>query len=297
MMQQYLRIKAEHPDVLLFYRMGDFYELFYEDARRAARLLDLTLTARGQSAGEPIPMAGVPAHAVDAYLSRLVKLGESVAICEQLGDPAAAKGPVERQVVRIVTPGTVIDEGLVDERRDNLVMAVHAARDGFGLAWLELGAGRFIVTEVDTEDELLAELERLQPAEVLLAEQSKLPTSTSRPLRPLAPWYFDADSGARNLCRQFEVANLSGFGCEGLSRAISAAGALLQYVQETQRGALPHIRSLQTEQRDDCIVLDAVSRRNLELERNPYSGVEHSLLHVLDTIESTPRRVERTTGD
>ena len=175
MMQQYLRIKAEHPDILLFYRMGDFYELFYDDARRVAQLLDLTLTARGQSAGEPIPMAGVPVHAVESYLARLIKLGESVAICEQFGDPATTKGPVERKVVRILTPGTVTDEGLLDERRDNLLMAVHAGARCHGLAWLDLGAGRLAVSEVAGDDALLAEFERLQPAELLIAEDVCLP--------------------------------------------------------------------------------------------------------------------------
>jgi DNA mismatch repair protein MutS len=282
MMQQYLRIKAEHPDVLLLYRMGDFYELFYDDARRAASLLDLTLTARGQSAGEPIPMAGVPVHAVDNYLARLIKLGESVAVCEQLGDPASSKGPVERKVVRIVTPGTITDEGLLDERRDNLVMAVHQSGRGYGLAWLDLGAGRLVVAEVAAEDALLAELERLQPAELLIAEDAQLPGSEPCGLRRLPPWHFDADSGRQQLCRQFDTADLAGFGCEGLTHAIAAAGALLQYVRDTQRGALPHISSLRTEAQGDYIVLDAVSRRNLELERTLSGGTEHTLLHVLD---------------
>lgn len=294
MMQQYLRIKAEHPDILLFYRMGDFYELFYDDARRAAQLLDLALTARGQSAGEPIPMAGVPVNAVDTYLSRLIKLGESVAICEQLGDPSAAKGPVERKVVRIVTPGTVIDEGLLDERRDNLVMAAHQGGRGYGLAWLDLGAGRLVVTEVDTDDALLAELERLQPAELLIAEQARLPGGELRGMRQLPPWHFDADSGRQRLCRQFGAADLTGFGCEALPAAVAAAGALLHYVHDTQRSALPHISSLHTEQRDRGIVLDAVSRRNLELERTLSDGVEHTLLHVLDqTVTSMGSRCLR----
>jgi DNA mismatch repair protein MutS len=294
MMQQYLRIKAEHPNILLFYRMGDFYELFYEDARRAAQLLDLTLTARGQSAGESIPMAGVPVHAVDTYLARLIKIGESVAICEQLGDPAASKGPVERKVVRIVTPGTVIDEGLVDERRDNLTLAVHHNGRVYGLAWLDLGAGRLIVTEVDTDDALLAQLERLQPTEILVREEARLAGFQLPGLRELAPWHFDADSGRRSLCQQFGTTDLRGFGCEGFSAAIAAAGALLYYVQDTQRGAVPHIGWLQTEEQGDSIVLDAISRRNLELERSLSGSTDHTLLHVLDhTVTSMGSRCLR----
>src|SRR5262245_6285564 len=175
-MQQYLRIKAQYPDTLLFYRMGDFYELFYDDAKRASRLLDITLTARGQSGGTPIPMAGVPVQTLDSYLARAVRKGESVAICEQIGDPAKSKGPVERQVVRVVTPGTITDDALLEERRETLIAALNRAGDRFGLAWLELSSGRFAVLESNGDDTLDAELEALRPAELLLAEDATAPS-------------------------------------------------------------------------------------------------------------------------
>ena len=175
MMQQYLGIKNKHPDLLLFYRMGDFYELFFDDARKAARLLDLSLTSRGQSGGQPIPMAGVPFHAAEGYLARLVRLGESVAICEQIGEPTPGKGPVERQVVRIVTPGTVSDEALLDERTDNWIMAAYRQGDAFGLSWLDITSGQFHVTELNSEQDLLGQLERLNPRELLLPEGSAWP--------------------------------------------------------------------------------------------------------------------------
>ena len=282
-MQQYLRIKAQHPDVLLFYRMGDFYELFFEDARRAARLLDITLTARGQSGGQPIPMAGVPFHAVETYLSRLVRKGESVALCEQLGDPAKSKGPVERQVVRIVTPGTVTDDALLDERRDTLLASLCREGDHFGLAWLELASGRFSVLEAVGTEALAGELERLRPAEVLVAEQSAaLPMATSASLRERPPWHFDLDSATRSLCHQFGTRDLSGFGCADLPLAVRAAGCLLQYVRDTQKAALPHLKSLQTQSRSDAVLLDAASRRNLELDASLTDRPECTLAGVLD---------------
>ncbi|MCG6867317.1 MAG: DNA mismatch repair protein MutS [Gammaproteobacteria bacterium] len=285
MMQQYLGIKAEHPDILLFYRMGDFYELFYDDARRAAELLDLTLTARGRSAGEPIPMAGVPVHAVDNYLARLVRLGESVALAEQIGDPAAAKGPVERKVVRIVTPGTITEDALLDERRDNLLLAVSSADGVYGIAALELSVGRFVVKEVTGVEALQAELERLKPAETLVSEDQG-PTLDRGGVHRLAPWHFDSETGRRTLCEQFGVNDLNGFGCQDMGPAIGAAGALLQYVKDTQRSALPHINSLRTELSGDAVVLDAASRRNLEIETTLSGGSEHTLVHVLDRTAS-----------
>src|SRR5438309_1556547 len=227
-MQQYLRIKSQHPDMLLFYRMGDFYDLFYDDARRAAALLDITLTTRGQSAGEPIPMAGVPFHAVDSYLARLVRKGESVAICEQLTDPAASKGPVERAVVRIVTPGTVTDAALLEERQDTLVAAV--ARDGgrFGLAWLDVAAGRFTVLQGEGRQGLAGELERLRPAELLQAEgagdEPVTPSGTALRTRP--PWHFELASASRLLTDQLGTLDLRGFGADELPLAIAAAGAM-----------------------------------------------------------------------
>jgi DNA mismatch repair protein MutS len=285
MMQQYLRIKGEHPDILLFYRMGDFYELFYEDARRAAALLNITLTARGQSAGAPIPMAGVPFHAVDSYLARLVRKGESVAICEQIGDPAASKGPVERQVVRIITPGTLTDAALLDERADTLLAA--AVQDGahFGLAWLDLAAGRFTVLQGEGRQGLNAELERLKPAELLLAEggtgEDLSRTGTAVRTRP--PWHFELSSASRLLTDQLGTLDLKGFGADDLPLAIRAAGALLQYVHDTQKSALPHIRALHVEERSDALMLDAVSRRNLELDASLTGSEDATLLAVLDS--------------
>lgn len=285
MMQQYLRIKAEHPDVLLFYRMGDFYELFYDDARRAASLLDITLTQRGESAGEPIPMAGVPVHSHEGYLARLLRLGESVAICEQIGDPAAAKGPVERRVVRIVTPGTLTDEALLEERRSNLLLAVHGDGERWGLAALELAAGRFTVLEVAGDEALAAELERLRPAEVLIGEHLTPPAALAerRGLTRRPPWHFDTDTATRQLNEQFRTRDLAGFGVAGLDLAIAAAGALLQYVADTQRSALPHLRGLAVESRESAVVIDAASRRNLELEVSLGGGTEHTLAWVLDS--------------
>ncbi|MDE1984778.1 MAG: DNA mismatch repair protein MutS, partial [Gammaproteobacteria bacterium] len=295
-MRQYLRVKAEHPDILVLYRMGDFYELFYDDARKASRLLDITLTQRGQSAGAPIPMAGVPYHQLDNYLAKLVKLGESVAICEQIGDPAAAKGPVERKVVRIVTPGTVTDEGLLEERRDNLLAALHMQAAHYGIAALDLGSGRFTLLEVDGDEALAAELERLKPAELLFSEDAMLPRALSeRPgARRRPPWHFDAGAATRLLTTQFKTRDLAGFGCEDLPAAVAAAGALLQYVQETQRTALPHITGLSVERRDEALILDAATRRNLEIETSFSDRPEHTLAGVMDrTVTSMGARLLR----
>jgi len=289
MMRQYLSIKAEHPDRLVFYRMGDFYELFYDDARRAARLLDITLTQRGRSAGEPIPMAGVPYHAAESYLAKLVRLGESVAICEQIGDPATSKGPVERQVVRIVTPGTVSDEALMDERRDNLLAAL-LQRDGrYGLAWLDLTGGRFHVQQPDDAVTLAGELERLHPAELLLPEDQPAPPLPGREggITRRPPWHFDHDSAVRLLNQQFGTRDLSGFGCDDLPLAIGAAGALLQYVADTQRSALPHVTRLAVQRHDEGIVIDAATRRNLELVEAASGRRQHSLAGLLDST-ATP---------
>ena len=285
MMAQYLKIKREHPEVLLFYRMGDFYELFFDDARRAAALLDITLTQRGQSAGQPIPMAGVPYHSAEGYLARLVAAGESVAICEQIGDPATSKGPVERRVVRIVTPGTLYDEALLDARRDNLLVAVHAAGERIGLAWLELSSGRFSVLEVEGEGEMLAELQRLDPAELLVAESLSLPPALEgrRGLRRQSDWLFDPESATRLLCDQFQVQDLRGFGCAHLEAAITAAGVLVEYARDTQRSRLPHVTAIGVESRDDAVVIDAASRRNLEIDVNLGGSGDNTLASVLDT--------------
>ena len=284
MMQQYLALKAGYPEILLFYRMGDFYELFYDDAKRAAELLDITLTARGKSGGHPIPMAGVPVHAVDGYLARLVRLGESVAICEQIGDPAASKGPVERKVVRVVTPGTLTGEALLDDRRDNHLVAVHGTGSRHGLAVLDLSSGRFALLEVDGDDALRAELARLAPAELLHADDRDLPAGAGggAPRRHLPPWHFDPAAAQRALCEQFGTRDLEGFGCARLELAVGAAGCLLNYVRQTQCGALPHLRGLTVERHDDALILDAASRRNLEIEHNLGGREGHTLVGVLD---------------
>ncbi len=285
MMQQYLRIKAHYPNVLLFYRMGDFYEMFYDDARRAAVLLDIALTQRGASGGAPIPMAGVPVTTLDTYLVRLVKRGESVAICEQKGEPGKTKGPMEREVVRIVTPGTVTDEALLEERRDTLLAAVLPSRGRFGLAWLDLSAGRFSVTELDGQAALDAELERLRPAELIAPEGATLlPSATGWQLRP--PWQFDAAAAERALTEQFGTHDLAGFGCAGLALAIGAAGALLSYVQETQKSALPHLRSLNVEQYTDALLMDPATRRNLELDQSLSGNDTLTLAGVFDTTST-----------
>ncbi|QLF92546.1 DNA mismatch repair protein MutS [Pseudomonas sp. ABC1] len=288
MMQQYWALKSQHPDQLMFYRMGDFYELFYEDAKRAAALLDITLTARGQSAGQAIPMAGIPFHAAEGYLARLVKLGESVVICEQIGDPATSKGPVERKVVRIITPGTVSDEALLDERRDNLLAAVLGDEKLFGLSVLDIASGRFSVQELKGWENLLAELERLSPAELLIPDDwpQGLPLEKRRGVRRRAPWDFDRDSAHKSLCQQFATQDLKGFGCENLTLAIGAAGCLLAYAKETQRTALPHLRRLRHERLDETVVLDGATRRNLELDTNLSGGRDNTLQSVLDRSQT-----------
>ena len=285
LMRQFFAAKAEHPDVLLFFRMGDFYELFYDDARKAARLLDITLTQRGSSAGQPIPMAGVPHHAYEGYLARLVALGESVAICEQIGDPALAKGLVERKVVRIVTPGTVTDEALLDERRDTLLLAISRFKHGYGLAWADLASGRLRANEVDNDDALEAELARLQPAETLIADEEGWPEAVleARGLRRRAPWLFDADSGRRQLLQFFGVHDLTAFGIDDKPRAIAAAGALLGYIEETQKQRLPHLRAIALETSDEAVAMNAATRRHLELDSRIDGDARATLLGVLDS--------------
>ncbi|MGO1430361.1 MAG: DNA mismatch repair protein MutS, partial [Halomonas sp.] len=285
MITQYLKIKREHPEVLLFYRMGDFYELFFDDAKRAAALLDITLTQRGQSGGKPIPMAGVPYHSAEGYLARLVAGGESVAICEQIGDPATSKGPVDRQVVRIVTPGTLHDEALLDARRDNVLVSVSPGKESWGLAWLELSSGRFNVLEVASEAEMLAELTRLSPAELLVPESLTLPDAWSqkRSLRRQGEWLFDLESATHSLCDQFEVQDLRGFGCAHLTTALIAAGVLIDYARDTQRSRLPHVTAISVENREDAVVIDAASRRNLEIDINLGGSSDNTLASVLDT--------------
>ncbi|MDD1639995.1 MAG: DNA mismatch repair protein MutS, partial [Methylococcaceae bacterium] len=289
MMQQYLRIKSDHPDTLLFYRMGDFYELFFDDAKKASQLLDITLTSRGQSSGLPIPMAGIPYHAAEGYLARLLRNGESIAICEQIGDPSISKGPVERKVVRIVTPGTVTDEALLEDRKDNLLVAVCSSTSSSlgtqqGIASLDLTSGRFVLQQVASEDQLLSELSRLNPAELLFSEDWPLPSILQQRsgLCRRPPWHFDPESARQQVLKQFNTLDLKGFGCDNLPAAIAAAGALLLYVKDTQQGALPHIQNIRTESSDDSILLDASSRRNLELDYHPSGHLQYTLFGVLD---------------
>nr|WP_041474677.1 DNA mismatch repair protein MutS [Erwinia sp. Ejp617] len=284
MMQQYLRLKAEHPEILLFYRMGDFYELFYDDAKRASQLLEISLTKRGASAGEPIPMAGVPYHAVENYLSKLVQLGESVAICEQIGDPALSKGPVERKVVRIVTPGTISDEALLNERQDNLLAAIWHSPRGFGYATLDISSGRFRLAEPTDLETMAAELQRTNPAELLYPEDfgAMALIENRRGLRRRPLWEYELDTARQQLNLQFATRDLSGFGVEQAHHALRAAGCLLQYVKDTQRTSLPHIRSLTMERQQDGIIMDAATRRNLEITQNLAGGSENTLASVLD---------------
>ncbi len=298
MMQQYLRIKAEYPDTLMFYRMGDFYELFFDDAKRAAKLLDITLTARGKASGEPIPMAGVPHHAAEQYLSRLLKLGEAVVICEQVGDPATSKGPVERKIARVLTPGTVTDDFLLSERQDNLLTAI-ASQDQhqnphYALASIDLSSGRFIIQNIDDATELANEIERLQPSEILYEEDNKPVLSDHHTLTSRAPWHFDLDTANQLLLKQLKTKDLTGFGCEDMPLAIIAAGVLIGYVNETQRTALPHINSLQVERSDEGVILDAATRRNLELEHSLLGEHKNTLVSVLDsTVTSMGGRMLR----
>ncbi|WP_233112928.1 DNA mismatch repair protein MutS [Aggregatibacter actinomycetemcomitans] len=284
MMKQYLQLKAENPDILLFYRMGDFYELFYDDAKRASALLDISLTKRGQSAGQPIPMAGVPYHAVEGYLAKLVQLGESVAICEQVGDPNTAKGPVERQIVRIVTPGTVSDEALLPERQDNLIAAVYQEKDHFGLATLDMTSGRFQVCEPQSPADLQTELQRIEPVELLYCEDFAdfQLIEHAKGLRRRPIWEFELKTAIQQLCHQFNTKDLRGFGVEKAILGLCAAGCLLQYARETQRTALPHIQSIYLVQHSENIQLDAATRRNLELTQNLSGGTENTLAAVLD---------------
>ena len=284
MMQQYLSIKAEHPNDLVFYRMGDFYELFFDDAKKASELLDVTLTARGKSNGNPIPMCGVPFHAAEGYLAKLVKEGVSVAICEQIGDPATSKGPVERAVVRVLTPGTLSDEALLDDRSENLLAAVHLLEDQYGIATLDMSSGRFQLLQVSDDQELHSEIQRLNPVEILISEEFPLIDwlENWQGLRTQAPWLFDWDASNRLLNKQFGTKDLSAFGCLHLPAAIGAGGCLLQYAKDTQRGNLPHIHSISVENREDGVALDAASRRNLELDTNLNGGQENTLYHVLN---------------
>lgn len=294
-MQQWFRSKAEHADKLLFFRMGDFYELFYEDAERASRLLDLTLTTRGQSAGKPIPMAGIPYHTADSYLARLVKLGVSVAICEQIGDPALAKGPMERAVMRIVTPGTLTDAGLLDDKRDSLLAALIVDRQRAGLAWLNLANGDLRLMET-SRDALPAQLERLRPAELLLPDEARntagslsasITADSNAVIQHLPDWHFDAQAARHALTEHFGTRDLAGFGLTDEALALAAAGALYRYAQATQMQALAHITGLTVERESAYLRLDAATRRNLEISETLRGEVSPTLLSLFDTCATS----------
>ena len=291
MMQQYLTIKAEFTDMLLLYRMGDFYELFFDDAKRTAKLLDLTLTHRGQSKGEPIPMAGVPYHSVDGYLAKLIKLGESIAICDQVGDPATSKGPVERKVTRIITPGTVSDEALLEERVDNVLAAIDGHGRHIGIATLDITSGRFYLTMVDTVAAALSELARIKPAELLVSEKTPLLNQLVEfdTLKREPAWIFHHSTAIERLCQQFQIQDLNGFGFDikHTQSALCAAGALLHYAQETQRKALPHLQPPKLCQQTDYVILDDVSLRNLEIETNLSGTHDNTLVSMMDNT-ATP---------
>ena len=288
MMQQYLRIKAEHPGKLLLYRMGDFYELFFDDAEKAAKLLDITLTTRGVSAGAPIRMAGVPYHAVEQYLARLVKLGESVVICEQVGEPGAGKGPVERQVTRVVTPGTLTDASLLDDKRDNILLAIGLRGRTLGLAWLSLSTGRLCALETARAN-LATELERIGPAEILLAEGDEFAELDAHAwaVKRVPPWQFDLDAARGLLCRQFGVLTLSAFGCDGLDPALCAAGALIDYARTTQLSSLAHVDSIAVESDSTYVRMDAATRRNLEISETIRGEPAPTLFALLDSCATS----------
>lgn len=287
-MQQYWRIKLDHPHALVLFRMGDFYELFYEDARRANRLLDITLTTRGQSAGEPVVMAGVPVHALEAYLAKLIRLGEAVAIAEQVGDVASAKGPVERKVVRVVTPGTVTDSELMDERVDTLLAALVRRNASWGLAWLGLASGQLGVTECG-ERELATWLARLAPAELLVLDRESLPDAVRQcgaALTPRPAWQFDSALGVRKLCDQLGTASLAGFNAQDLAAAQAAAAALLAFAEHTQGRALAHVHTLQVERANELLDLPPATQRNLELTQTLRGETQPTLLSTLDTCRT-----------
>lgn len=289
LMQQYLRIKADFPATLVLFRMGDFYELFYDDARKAARLLNITLTQRGESAGQPVVMAGVPYHQLDNYLARLIKAGESAAIVEQVGEVGVDKGPVRREVARIVTPGTATDEALLDPRSSNRLAAVCVQDGRYGLAWLELSSGSFRVLETTKISDFSGELARLRPSELLIPDDlaSTLADFLSGgPARRRPPWHFDAVAARRKLIEQFGTRDLRGFGAEDLLPALGAAGALLAYVAETARAQLAHVAGLTVEIPDEALILDAASRRNLEIDRTLAGEPSPTLASVMDSAVS-----------
>lgn len=288
MMRQFLTIKAQHPNDLLFYRMGDFYELFYDDAKFAAELLDLTLTSRGKSGGNPVPMAGIPFHAADGYLAKCIKAGVTVAICEQVGNPAESKGPVERRVKRIITPGTVTDEALLEAKRDPLLVAIYSEGERFGLAWLAMSSGKFQVAEASCLPELRSLLAPLDVAELLYAEDLLGATNpfgnlVNTPcLKTRPPWEFDLQANTELLCKHFQTKDLNAFGAKQVPLGVCAAGAILHYAKQSHQGELSHIHSFNVEKRSDHLRIDAATRKNLELASNLDGGDDNTLFKIID---------------
>ena len=289
MMQQYLRIKAQHPNELLFYRMGDFYELFFDDAKTASELLDITLTARGKKEGNPIPMCGVPFHAADNYLAKLIKGGVSVAICEQIGDPQNSKGPVERKVLRVLTPGTVTDEALLDDKSENLLVSIAHNNESFGIASLDMCSGLFQLNEIDSQDVFISEIDRINPKEILIAEDSSVLKLLDQDscIRKRNSWEYDFDTAERVLNNHFGTKNLTAFGCDDMKLGISAAGVLLQYALDTQKNSLPHIQQITTELQSSKVILDPTTRKNLEIDQAINGGTKNTLFEVLNTTGSS----------
>ncbi len=289
MMQQYLRIKAQHPNELLFYRMGDFYELFFDDAKTASELLDITLTARGKKEGNPIPMCGVPFHAADNYLAKLIRGGVSVAICEQIGDPQNSKGPVERKVLRVLTPGTVTDEALLDDKSENLLVSIAHTNESFGIASLDMCSGLFQLNEVDSQDVFISEIDRINPKEILIAEDSSVLKLLAQDscIRKRNSWEYDLDTAERVLNNHFGTKNLTAFGCDDMKLGISAAGVLLQYALDTQKNSLPHIQQITAELQSSKVILDPTTRKNLEIDQAINGGTKNTLSEVLNTTGSS----------
>lgn len=287
-MQQFLDFKAEHPDMLLFFRMGDFYELFFDDAKKAARLLNITLTKRGKSGGNAIPMAGVPYHAVDHYLAQLIKLGESVVICEQVGNPAVSKGPVERKIVRIITPGTITEDVLLNGRTSNILLAIHNTKQRYGFASVELSSGRVTILEANHSVCLEDIIDQYQPAEILISEEFKSESldNLNKTISKRPDWYFNKKTAESIIKQQYGIKDLSGFGCQNMDTAISALGCLIQYLSDTQKSLLPHLQSPKIDSENDLIQIDSISRRNLELETSLAEEKSHSLLDVIDTTST-----------
>ncbi|MGQ9608621.1 MAG: DNA mismatch repair protein MutS [bacterium] len=291
LMRQYHSIKRQHPDAILFFRMGDFYETFYEDAKIASRVLSIALTSRDKDKGQPVPLAGFPHHAIDTYLAKFVKAGYKIAICEQVEDPKKAKGIVKREIIKVVTPGTVTETNILDQKTNNFLVSISKHEKHYGLAHVDLSTGEFSVTEVDTENKLIAELERLHPAECIVSEQiekennlMKYIVDTINPaINHVPAWAFSYSSAHNELLDQFQTISLDGFGCENMPAGIMAAGALIYYLNDTQKQEVRHIKSLNVYFLEDYMILDADTQRNLELMRSLRDGSSNgTLLSVLD---------------